>query len=145
MTQLRPMDELSDEPVFIQFQEDDRPLQRSYELSAEAWLERYSFMREEYVKYLWFYSPICAKVQKMRNLLHHLCQCCLNAQNHPQKNENFPLIRDMDLILGLISPEEYERQALEERNAALKTALRDHHVNHALDEICGEIQKESDR
>lgn len=139
MSSIRSMFELTDEPVFIDFEDDGLPLQFSYELSAQSWRERYAFMREEYEKYLWFYSPICSKVRNFRALLRRICLNCLKAEGNPKQNEPFPHVRDMDLVLGFITEEEHERQAEEERENALSNALREARTNRALDEICDAI------
>ncbi len=142
MPRFYSLDELKDEPVYIPYEDDGRLLQRSYELTPDQWRERYVFMREEYIKYLWFYSPICDKVRNMRKLLRHLCRCWL-AESHtdlPSENQ-LAEVRDMDLAIGLISPEEYEEQEEIERQEAMKYALRDAHVNTSVTQICDKIRE----
>ncbi len=139
MHSIRSMFELADEPVFIDFEDDGLPLQFSYGLSSESWRNRYAFMREEYEKYLWFYSPICAKVRNFQALLRRICHNCLKAEGNPKQNDSFPRVRDMDLVLGFITEEEYERQIKEEEEYALKDAMREAHTNRTLDGICAAI------
>ncbi|MDO4629497.1 MAG: hypothetical protein Q4C70_09970 [Planctomycetia bacterium] len=141
MSHFYSMDELKEEPVFVPIHDDGQPLEEVSAFPAEVWRARYIFMREEYVKYRWFYSPICDQVQKMEELLRQLCIRCLEAEAHSEKDSEFPLVRDMDLILGLISPEEYARQVAEEQAENLNHTTQDSHINHALDEICDEIER----
>lgn len=141
MSHFYSMDELKDEPVFVPIHDDGRPLEDVNAFPAEVWRTRYIFMREEYIKYRWFYSPICDKVQKMQELLRQLCVRCLEAEEHPEKEREITLVRDMDLILGLISPEEYARQVAEEQTENLNFAIQESHINHTLDEICDEIER----
>ncbi len=141
MSHFYSMDELKDEPVLVPIYDDGRLLEDTDELSTEVWRARYVFMREEYAKYRWFYSPICNKVQKMRELLGQLCTRCLEAEERPEKDREFSAVRDMDLILGLISPEEYARQTAEEQAENPNYMTLDSHVNRALDKICDEIER----
>lgn len=141
MAPIRSMRELADEPVFIDFQDDGLPLQFSYELSSKSWRERYAFMREEYAKYLWFYSPICSKVRSFQNLLRRICLNCLKAEGHLVKNENLLHVRDMDFALGFIAEEEYERLVKEEQENALRDAIREARTNFTLNEISDAIEE----
>ncbi|MBO5438496.1 MAG: hypothetical protein J6A23_12610 [Thermoguttaceae bacterium] len=138
MARFYAMSELPDEPVFIPFPKNQIPLDADA-LSAEDWRDRYSAMRQEFQKYLWAYSPVCSKRKKMVDLLRHLCVCALEMQDHPQKNAPLERVRDMDLVLGMISQEEYDQEVQHENAEELKFALRDRHANQTLDDICGEI------
>ncbi len=139
------MDELKDEPVFVPIHDDGRSLEEVSAFPAEVWRARYVFMREEYIKYRWFYSPICDKVQKMQELLRQLCVRCLEAEKHPEKECEITIVRDMDLILGLISPEEYARQVAEEQAENQNSIIQESRINHALDEICSEIERSAQK
>lgn len=141
MQRFYSLDELKDEPVFVPYLDDGKKLEDLVELTPEEWRARYASMREDYAKFQWFYSPICARILKMEQLLRRICRNCLLAENHPRKNDFFEKVREMDLVLGLISQEEYAALKEQEEQNAQKFALSDRNVNRTLDEICEEISK----
>ncbi|MBQ6107964.1 MAG: hypothetical protein IJK97_07110 [Thermoguttaceae bacterium] len=143
MSYFHVLSDLSDEPFTLPFHDDGRPLQKSYDLTPEQWRERYALMRAEYTRWEWLYSPICSRLEGMRRLLLRLCLQCLEAENHPKKSDHFRHVRDLDLVLGLITEEEYKAEEARERANLLKAAIRDTHVNRTLDEICEEMQRVS--
>lgn len=141
MSRFYSLDELKDEPVFIPYEDDGKPLAKNYTLTPEQWHERYVFMREEYIKYLWFYSPICAKVLGMRELLRHLCRAYFTAAEKSLPEGNLlEEVRDMDLALGLITQEQYGEQEEAQRREAMKYALRDAHANNTVNRMCEKIR-----
>lgn len=143
MSYFHVLSNLSDEPFTLPFHDDGRPLQKSYDLTPEQWRERYALMRAEYTRWLWLYSPICSRLEGMRRLLLRLCLQILEAENHPRKSDHFRHIRDLDLVLGLITEEEYKAEEARERANILKGAISDVHVNRTLDEICAEMRRVS--
>jgi len=145
MSYFHVLSNLSDEPFTLPFHDDGLPLQKNYELTPEQWRDRYVFMRTEYTRWQWFYSPICSRLEGMRRLLLRLCLHCLEAENHQKKNAHFQHVRDLDLVLGLITEEEYKEEEARERAKILKEAIHDVHVNRTLDEICEEMRKAGER